>query len=98
MPRARGLLGVLEALDVLTPERLERIKRHAAKTGAARVLRAVKAYDDVVQRYKLRQAKPLELARAHAELLAALEQNATEVRGVASQLVALFRSARGPSR
>lgn len=92
------MLGVLQALDVLTPERLERIRRHAEKTGAARVLRALKAYDDVVRRYKLRQAKPLELARAHAELVGALEQNANEVRGVASQLVALFRSARAPKR
>lgn len=98
MSRARGVLGVLQALDVLTPERLERIKRHAEKTGAARVLRALREYDDVVKRYKLRQAKPLELARAHSELLAALEQNAEEVRGVATQLVALFRSARAPKR
>lgn len=98
MTRARGLLGVLEALEVLTPERLERLARHASRTGAARVLRAVKDYDATVTRYKLRQAKPLELARAHAELVAALEQNAREVRGTASQLVALFRSARGPSR
>lgn len=98
MTRARGVLGVLQALDVLTPERLERIKRHAERTGAARVLRALRTYDDVVKRYKLRQARPLELAHAHAELLAALEQNAEEVRGVATQLVALFRSARAPKR
>lgn len=96
--RARGILGVLQALDVLTPERLERIKRHAEKTGAARVLRALKAYDEAVREYKAGRGKPLALARAHAELLAALEQNADEVRGVASQLVALFRSARAPKR
>lgn len=94
----RGVLGVLQALDILTPERLARIQRHATKTGAARVLRALETYDDAVKRYKLRQARPMELARAHAELLAALEQNAREVRGVASQLAALFRSAPGPKR
>jgi hypothetical protein len=95
---ARGLLGVLEALDVLTPERLERIKRRAAQTGAARVARAAKAYDQVVGDYKQRKAKPMALAHAHAELMAALEQNADEVRGVFSQLVNVFRSARGPKR
>jgi hypothetical protein len=98
MNRARGILGVLQGLDLLTPERLERIKRSAEKTGAARVLRALKAYDDAVRAYKAGQAKPLALARAHAELVSALEQNANEVRGVASHLVALFRSARAPKR
>ena len=96
MNRTRTVLGVLQALDVLTPERLERIKRSAEKTGAARVLRAIQTYDEVVRAYKAGQAKPLALARAHAELVAALEQNANEVRGVASHLVALFRSVRGP--
>ena len=95
---AKGMLGVLEALDVLTPERLERIKRQAAKTGAARVLRAVKEYDRIVQSYKRREAKPLELARAHGELLAALEQNGSEVRGVASLIANAFRSVLGPKR
>lgn len=95
---AKGMLGVLEALDVLTPERLERLKKQAAKTGAARVLRAVKEYDRVVQAYKRREAKPLELARAHGELLAALEQNGEEVRGVASLIVSVFRSALAPKR
>lgn len=86
----RSLLGVLQAMDMLTPERLQRLKQHAERTGAARVLRALKNYDDVVRRYKLRQARPLELATAHAELLAAMEQNASEVRGVAGALYRLL--------
>lgn len=98
MSRARSFLGVLQAMDILTPERLERMKQHAAKTGAARALRALQAYDEAVRAYKAGTGKPLALARAHAELLAALEQNGREVRGVASRLAALFQSAREPKR
>ena len=90
---ARGLLGLLEAMDILTPQRLERLQRRAAKTGAARVARAAKAYNDVVAEYKAGRAKPFALAHAHAELVAALEQNAKECHRVASRLAAFFRSA-----
>lgn len=98
MSRVREMLGVLEALDVLTPERLERIKRNAAKTGAARVLRALQAYDQAVTAYKQGRARPLALAHAHAELMAAMEQSAGEIRSIASQLIAVLRSVRGPMR
>lgn len=92
MPRARGLLGLLEAMDILTPERLERLQRRAAKTGAVRVARAARAYNEAVAEYKAGRAKPLALAHAHAELVAALEQNAKEVHGLVSRIGAFLQS------
>lgn len=89
---ARGLLGLLEAMDILTPERLERLQRRAAKTGAVRVARAARAYNDVVAEYKAGRAKPFALAHAHAELVAALEQNANECHRLVSRIRAFLRS------
>lgn len=98
MPRARGVLGLLESMDILTPERLERLQRRAEKTGAVRVAKAAKAYDEAIKEYKQGRAKPLALARAHGELVAALEQNGRDVRGVFSRLAAFFGSGPGPKR
>ncbi len=91
----REAAKVLRALGVLTPERVERIKAKASATGAARAVRAAAAYQQTVSNYKEGRAKPLELASAHDELLAALEQNGDEFQAAVSQLAALFRSSRG---
>lgn len=95
---ARGLLGVLEAMEILTPAKLERFRRRAEKTGAVRAANAIRAYQQVTADYKAGKAKPLALAHAHAELLQALEQNGREVRGVFSRLADVFQSARGAKR
>lgn len=89
--RPRSIVGVLQALEILTPENLERLRASAEKTGAARVIRAVVDYQEAADAYKRRRARPLELARCHVELMQALEQNADELRGVAGALVKLFR-------
>ena len=92
--KLREAARVLEAIGVLTPERVESLRAKARTTGAARAVRAAAAYQQVVADYKRGRVKPLELASAHDELLAALRQNGDEVQAAVKYLADLFGAPR----